>query len=62
MDGNGLKAAMDRKTAEYLADLKGAGRAEETLAELAYKQGFLDGAGWAIEPVHTALCGSEGKK
>ena len=27
MDENGLKAAMDRKSAEYLADLKGAGRA-----------------------------------
>lgn len=57
MDGNGLKAAMDRKAAEYLADLKGADRSAVALAELAYKQGFLDGAGWAIEPVHTALCG-----
>lgn len=61
MDENGLSAAMDRKAAEYLADLKGAGRAAETLAELAYKQGFLDGAGWAIEPVHSALCGKGGQ-
>lgn len=57
MDENGLSAAMESKAAEYLKDLKGAGRAAVALAELAYKQGFLDGAGWAIEPVHTALCG-----
>lgn len=61
MSGDDLKAAMESKAAEYLKDLSGTGRAAETLAELAYKQGFLDGAGWAIEPVHSALCGKGGQ-
>lgn len=61
MSGDDLKAAMESKAAEYLKDLKGAGRAAVALAELAYKQGFLDGAGWAIEPVHSALCGKGGQ-